>query len=202
MKTLKASNLNQAVKELNKIDKSLIEKVDENVKDANKAHYHVILVKVKDRPGQAKNKVTVIVQTYNKAGFEKIKKNFVFQGFSSVVLLHDPSTLSAEELAPTKKLAEKPAPVAPVDTKKDETISAQANTISEKDQEIADLKAKLSEKPAPVDNGDVDFDVETADFKSLNEFAAANKIELGTAKSTDAIRVVVKEWIAKKVTTK
>jgi len=215
MKTLQASNLTQAVKALKKIDETLVSKIEKNVKDADKRHYHVILVRVKDRPGQTKNDVSVTTQTYSKLGFEKIKKNFVFQGFANAILLHDPSTLSAEELAKPKKgekVAVAPV-VPPVDTKKDETISSQA-------QEIADLKAKLAAKPKkevapvvpPVDNGsvspppeptvkgDVDFDVSVADFKGLNEFAADNKIELGTAKSTDAIRIVVKDWIAKQAT--
>lgn len=102
MKTLQANNLSQAVKELKKIDETLIDKVKTDVKDVDKKHYHVILVKVIDRPGQAKNKVTVSVQTYNKPAYEKLKKNFAFQGFTSVILLHDPSQLSPEDLVDSK----------------------------------------------------------------------------------------------------
>jgi len=205
MKVLEANNLSQAVKELNKIDKSLVEKLNADVKDADKKYYHVILVKVKDRPGQAKNEVTFIVQTYNARGFEKIKKNYVFQDFSQVILLHDPTQLSDEDLQDNKSAKK----TSGKDDAKDETIANQKQTISAKDQEIADLKAQLASK----ENGGADdkkdkksgddkktigddFDVETADFKGLNEYAAANEIPLNGKRSTDDIRVEVKKWLA------
>lgn len=192
MKTLKASNLGQAQKQLSEIDKSLAEKLNENVKDVDKKHYHVILVKVVDRPGQPKNDVSMIIQTYNKQGYEKLKKNFIFQGFTQAILLHEP-------------VADEDVVIENVSDEKDAIIAG-------KDAEIEALKAKLASVPnqttqpepetttQPVESQNQEdvFDVLTADFKGLNVFASENNIDLQGKRSTEDIRVVVDNWIKSK----
>lgn len=96
-KTFKSNRYAKATKELEAIAKGLSEKVSEDIKDTDKFHYHVALVKVTDRPGQVNNKVNVSVHCYSKQGWEKIQKNYAFHGFSKIVLVHDPSQVEEEQ---------------------------------------------------------------------------------------------------------
>lgn len=97
METIKATKHDQALKELNAIDRDLAKSTNLEVSKVNRKYHHAILVRVQDRPGQVKNKVTASVQTYHKGGFDKIVKNPAFFGCSKVILLHDPALLEEDE---------------------------------------------------------------------------------------------------------
>lgn len=97
MKTIKATRYTQAIKELNTLDKSLARKLKSMINHIDRFAYHAILIKVKLKPGAIKNTVVMNVQKYAKHGWEKISKGFAFQGFTNVILLHDPSLLDDKE---------------------------------------------------------------------------------------------------------
>lgn len=90
MKRVKTNRYEQAVKEMKNLDESLVEKIKEEIKETDKDHFHVIMVKVLDRPGQVKNATTVTTQQFNEIAFQKIQKKFQFLGFTNLILLHDP----------------------------------------------------------------------------------------------------------------
>lgn len=97
MKTIKATRHEQAVKELNALDKSLARKLKSMINHIDRFAYHAILIKVKLKPGAIKNTVVMNVQKYAKHGWEKISKGFAFQGFTNVILLHDPSLMDEKQ---------------------------------------------------------------------------------------------------------
>jgi len=96
MKQLQANNYSNAQKELEAIEKGLGGKVSEQVSPNDSKHYHVALVRIFDKPGEAKNEVSVVLQKYHKEAFEKLEKNFMFQGIHKLVIVHDPTKEIAE----------------------------------------------------------------------------------------------------------
>tara|TARA_R110000851_G_scaffold108617_1_gene230039 strand:- start:23178 stop:23774 length:597 start_codon:yes stop_codon:yes gene_type:complete len=97
MKTVKANNFDQAKKELNDLDNSLIGKLKDTIKAIERKFYHVITVRITDQPGQANNKVSVNTIIVNDDKFIKLKRNSAFLGFSKLILLHDPTQDKEEE---------------------------------------------------------------------------------------------------------
>lgn len=97
MKKSKANNHQQASKELAVLDAKLAETLQEEINESDKGHYNVILVRIKDRPGEAKNEVTMNIQTFNKRGFERLGDNLAFHGINKMILLHDPALETEED---------------------------------------------------------------------------------------------------------
>lgn len=134
-KTVNANRFEKAAKELNKIVGGLASKISKTIKESDIFHYHVALVKVSDRPGQIKNKVTVSVQVYAKQGWEKIQKNFQFHGFNKIVLVHDPEKVKA---APPVQVPQHVVTAA--------TAQAKNQSESAKQKEINDAVAKAKKQ--------------------------------------------------------
>lgn len=107
MSTLKANNQAQATKELQAIDKTLVENVNFNIKKTDEGNYHVALVRITERPGQVKNKVSITTHQYNKRAFPKAKKQVVFMGYAHAIILHDPTIKAKKQAASPKPEAKK-----------------------------------------------------------------------------------------------
>lgn len=108
MSKFKTNNYDQAFKEISSMDKKQAEKLNEVIEGEKESKmYHVALVKITTVEGAAQNDVNVQIQQYHPNGFEKIKKNFAFHGFTKIVVVHDPS--QKVEKAGQKKSV-KPAP--------------------------------------------------------------------------------------------
>lgn len=134
MKSLKANNYEKAVLELNEVDSGLGNQISEEVKAQDASSFHVALVRITDRPGEAKNDVNVQVQHYSEQGFEKLEKNYTFMSINKIVLVHDPRK-NVQEL--------KPGEVVNVEKGKDGgTPTPTQAEIDAKIEEQANLKAE------------------------------------------------------------
>lgn len=138
MKTIKSNNYSQAIKEVGELDKAQLKRVNEEIKHAERVYYHLLGVKVETMPGEAKNKVIVNPMILNPDKFEKLKKNNKFLGFSKIIVVHDPSQLSEEELnqTPTMHVHDK--------EKLEREIEARLKEKHEKEKE--ELRKELEEK--------------------------------------------------------
>ena len=123
------------------VEKGLSKKIKEKINHADRKHFHVVLVKVTDRPGQVKNKVSVSVQMFAKHGWEKIQKNFQFLGFNKIALLHDPTLLDEKEEV-----------VIPTHARQAATIAATKEVNAEMDAEIEKrVEARLKARQDALD---------------------------------------------------
>ena len=192
MRTLEANNLSQATEELKSIDETLIKKLNKEVKFGDRKHYHVILVKIKERVGQVKNDVSIIVQKYTPRSFAKVKKQIAFLGFVQAIVLHDPTQLKEEEVTGLTSHEK---------TKTIEQVKKELEAKHKK--EIYDLKneineGKVKEKNTPIEEGtnkNKKFDVKKANGNELKAFAIENKITIDEKSQVKDIRSVVSEWI-------
>lgn len=97
MKKFQANNHQQASKQLDAIADGLSKNLPETVNHQDRFHYHVAMVRIDNRPGEAKNDVSFNVQQFHGRGFDKMKKNIQFLGFTQAVILHDPTQVEEEK---------------------------------------------------------------------------------------------------------
>jgi hypothetical protein len=201
MKTLKANNLSQAAKELKAIDEALVEKLNENIKEADKKHYHVILIKITERPGQVKNNVSFIIQKYTPRSFDKVKKQVAFLGFAAAIVLHDPSLLKEEDktivstFEKTKTVEQVTKELEAKHKKEKEDLIKQLNDAKSGNVKTEGGDGNGSDDDTKVLKGDPNFDVAKAVKDDLIAFAGENEIDLKDAKLVDDIRKVVSDWL-------
>jgi len=202
MKKFNANRHQLAVTEMEQLDKSQVDKIKEEINFDDRNHYHVAMVKITDRPGEAKNDVSVVVQHFNEQGFEKIKKNFAFLGWNKLIVVHDPSQNPKEETTP----------IAPVQTTETTSNAGTQMTTEEIEAEIerrANEKAlKIVEDSKTNDDDqsnagtglDKDQDNDNVPFhfgetvKEMEDFAKANGIDLSGLRKKDEIKAVILTW--------
>lgn len=177
MKKLKANNYSQASKEIESMDESLVQKLNEEINHDDRKHYHVAMVKIQDRPGQAKNKVSFFIQQYNERAFEKAKKNIAFLGFNKMVVLHDPSQLEEEEetFVP-KHVAQKTESEIrkELQAEFDEKLQAKLDEAlkTKTDQQVPTNEGQGTEEPTPEEI------VKDLTIDQMKEFAKTNNIDV------------------------
>jgi len=178
MKKIEGNKSAKALKELQAIDERLVENVDGTINETERKMYHVGLVRVIDRPGEAKNKVNVNVQVFHEQSFEKLKKNFKFLGFSKLVVIHDPKLDNGE--LPKKEVAPKQMTPEEMEAEIERRANEKAKTIVESNE---------SNEGSPV------YGTTIAEMKS---FAEANEIDLSGLKKIKDIENALKTWIQEK----
>lgn len=205
MKTFKASNYAQALKEIQSLDSEKAGIVKEEINFEDRAHYHVAMVRITDRPGEAKNEVSVNVQMFHEAGFRKLEKSFPFLGWNKLIVIHDPKRNPVEET-----IAPEAGSVAPtVITKTQEEIEAEIEAKAEtKANELFEARmAKMKETETNIGSGSVapaqgnklDTDQQLEFFGSatvdqLKEYAKDNEIDLSGLKVKEDIKATILAW--------
>lgn len=194
MKTLKANNYEQAAKELANLDESLVEKVSENIDASDKKHYHVITVRIIDRPGQVKNDTKVNVQKFHKGGFDKIIKRFKNTGADYCIVLHDPSKdgEEVEVTVPAHKLKQTEAQIrAEIEKEAEEKIKQRVA------EEIEDYKEQQSEVDDPEDLFSLK-EIRAKNQEELLAFAEENEIELSGVTKVRELKKIIVSWVKEK----
>lgn len=194
MKTIIANRFQKALAEIEKLDKEQALKLNEEIKFENRNHYHVAMVKITDRPGEAKNEVSVTVQMFNDHGFKKIEKNFKFLGWTKLAILHDPTLNEKEETKELVKGSDKVLTEQEIEAEIERRAEEKANARIKKIQEKAKLdETKSNEKnegginvPNPFENGDT--------VEVMKEFAKNNDIDLSGLRIKDEIKAVLTTW--------
>lgn len=120
MSKIKTNNFDQAKKEMEAMDATLVSKIPSEIDAKDSKHYHVAMVKIMDRPGEVKNDVSINVQAFHQRGFEKIKESFRFLGYSKITVVHDPS----KKATPVKQIPTAPA-------KEPKTANAKSDDLSD-----------------------------------------------------------------------
>lgn len=99
MSTIKANNYSQASKELEAIEKGLSASISEDVKAGNENHFNVVMVQRINDAVNERYLTKLVPQTFSSEGYEKVKKQFKYLGYTKIILLHDP-TLKEEVKQP------------------------------------------------------------------------------------------------------
>ena len=212
MKQLKANNYNQALKEVTALDPSLVEALKEGeINECDRKLYHIMTVTIESRAGQIKNDVNTNIVKLHKHGFERLAKNYVFQGISKLVVLHDPSQLDEVE-KPFVPLHQKESIEAKVKrelkAKHDAEIAeAVQNAIEDANKPKTEEKASTTEETEEAEDGNPDEMVEIynevmengkkADFLAFGLEYGIDGIE--DAKDNDARKALLKTWFEQKV---
>jgi len=213
MKTMKASNYSQALKELKKIDENLVSKIAEDINVADSGHYAVILIKKINDVANERYITRAAVQFFNPRAFARLKKNFTTLSYSKIIILHDPTTgdntisgrLKGHEKSGIRAQVEKE--LAEKHRKEKEEL------IAKREAELAKGNNDLDNTPPPPpppaqktieerweeEKGNYDlgeFDPAKATKAKLAEFAKENEIDLAIADNkVDPMRELVLSWL-------
>ena len=197
MKTIKANNYSQAVKEMESLDKDQVAKVNKEINFCDRKHNHVVAVKVSDRPGEVKNEVSVNTIIVNDDKLKKLNKNFKFLGFTKLIILHDASQYEEDE-----------TPVLHVHDKQGIEAKIKAELEAKNKAEIDALRQKFeadvieAKKVQPQAGKEPEINVlevyaneldKTVD--ELKAFATANEIDLTGLKAKEAIQLAIGTWM-------
>lgn len=196
MKTIKANNFDQALKEIEGLDKDQAGKVKEAIKVCDRKHNHVIGVKILDRPGQAKNDVEIQTLILTDDKFKKLNKNPKFHGFAKLIVLHDASQDEGTE-----------TPILDIQDEAKIEAKVKAELEAKHQKEMDELRAKLKaeaiedqKKSKPDGNADVDVLVKfktelDATVDELKEYAKDNEIDLSGLKNKSDIQLAIGTWL-------
>jgi hypothetical protein len=195
MKTFKANNYDQAVKEIDALDKSKTEVIKEDIRFEDRKHFHVAMVRITDRPGEAKNDVSVNVQMFHDQGFVKLQKSFSFLGWNKLVVVHDPRQNEIEATNPT--IEKDSAMKTPAEIEAE--IEAKAEKMFQ--EKLAKMEAgkKTSDSTKSGDVPEVGKDSQMEFFASstvdqLKEYAKTNEIDLSGLKAKEDIKLAIVTW--------
>lgn len=167
-----------------------------------KRHYHVLMIKQRH---DAKNKryiATATPQTFSKGpAFEKIAKNYATHGFSSIIILHDP-TKNVDQDKPELKQFEKSAIATQIEKEEEAAKNRRiAERIAEEEKKALDKKEPSSSDGSETGPGN-DNDPKTYEFNGnqvteadIDQFAKDNKVDVSKAKSVDGKLAMVKKFI-------
>ena len=194
MKTIKANNYSQAIKEVEALDKELSLKVKEEIKYSDRKHNHVVAIKISDRPGEAKNEVTANTIIVNDDKLAKLKRNFKFLGFAKIIVLHDATQIEVDE-TPVLHLHDKQSIEAKVKADLESKHKAEMDELRKKYEQDA-----LEDKSNTNDDND-DVLVKYADeldatVGQLKEYANDNDIDLTGLKNKEDIQLAIGTWLS------
>ena len=201
MKTLKVSNYQQALNEINALDSAKAGIVKEDIKFDDRNHYHVALVRITDRPGQAKNDVSVNIQMFHQAGFEKLEKNFQILGFNKLIVVHDPTQNPVEETQTAPQSGTNDTP--PATTKTPEEIEAEieakANAKADElfNARMAKMEAEKGKQGEGTPPATTDEPVKIGEtIAEMKAFAELNKIDLSGLRKAEDIKTAIETWLS------
>lgn len=197
MKAIKANNYDIASKELIEFSEDLKGKIPTEVKFEDRKHYVSAMVKVIDKPGQPKNEVKIDVICQDKLRFERMSKNFLFHGYSKMVVLHDPSNLEEEDdfkapLHVERKTEEeiRKELQGEMDEKFKTRLDAEMKKFKESQKQ--ESKGQEGADQNPIDEGKkVIQEMKGAD---LETYATANEIDLTGLKTVEEKRTAILTW--------
>jgi hypothetical protein len=194
MKTFKANNYDQAVKEIDALDKSKTEVIKEDIRFEDRKNFHVAMVRITDRPGEAKNDVSVNVQMFHDQGFVKLQKSFSFLGWNKLVVVHDPRQNEIEATNPT--IEKDSAMKTPAEIEAE--IEAPKKCFKKSWQKWKRGK-KTSDSTKSGDVPEVGKDSQMEFFASstvdqLKEYAKTNEIDLSGLKAKEDIKLAIVTW--------
>lgn len=188
---IKASNIENAITELEGIKKGLSGSIQKEIPYVNRKHIVVAMVKIIDKPGEVENDVKIDTVCYSSQRFEHVKKRFRFHGYTKIVILHDPSEMEEEIDVPVVPLHER--------RKTEAEIRAEVEAENEKE-----IKRRVEERLAKEKEVDEIKDIKTIDIaliegmksKELQEFAEEHKIDLSGLKNMEEYKVAITGWVS------
>ena len=201
MKTVKTTNYANAVKQAEAIGKGVSDKIPEQIKDADKSVYHVLLVRKQHNPAKKRYDVISSIQTFHKGqAFEKIAKNYARHNFDELIIVHDPTKLAkADAEATTLKAHESKSIDAQIEKEEREAMEKR---IAERKAEAKKTLQANKEVEAEKEAKDAKPKEPTLEFQGLEvteanviEFAKDNKIDISKAKSAQGKLAIVKKWV-------
>jgi hypothetical protein len=156
MGQMEANNYERAFNQLQGLDEALAQKLPRTINPANANYYTVVLVRKTNDVARERYITTFQIQSFNKRQLEKLQKSFVFLGYNTVIILHDPNRPSpggAPAPEPEKELPQTPEPAPakveePFDVNKARVAElrefAEDHGIELAEEDLkADIKAKI-----------------------------------------------------------
>lgn len=196
MKTIKPNNFDQALKEVEGLDKDQAVKVKKAINIVDRKFNHVIGVKIMDRPGQVKNDTQIQTMILSDDKLKKLNKNFKFHGFAKLIILHDASQDTEDEM-----------PVIHIQAEAKIEAKVKAELEAKHKAEMDELRAKLKAeaiadqktfKGSGNDHVDVLVKYKTeldATVDELKEYAKDNDIDLSGLKNKADIQLAIGTWL-------
>lgn len=197
MKTLKANNFDQVVKELEALgaDKGVVKN---EIKECDKGHFHVIAVKI-IQTGGIKNKAHFSIKKYHRNGYEKFMKGFGVLGFNKVILLHDPTVKDGKDsieikpdTTPSPEEVEKR-----IQAEVDKRVKAQMEANKKKNVEN-DTKEYSTDEGDDTIEDKISEDYWGKTIDDMKDFAKDNEIDLTGLKKKDDIKGAILAWLEDK----
>lgn len=202
MNKIQPSNFDNAVAEVSALRKECVAKIPELIDVRESKLYHIIAVKVHDRPGEAQNEVVVEVKKLHKIGFEKFNRNFRFLGFSKLIILNDPEKVVIPENQEEGKEEDLNVNASGTQLTPEEIEAEIERRAKAKAQEI--LQAGSGSNQTPGSNvGTTATSQEPIDemtLKELQKFAKDNEIELSGATKKEEVLTIIKTWLEEQPT--
>jgi len=206
MSKIKTNRFQQAIVELSELDKNQLKKINEEIDAKDSKYYHVAMITIITREGQAKNDVKLNVGKFHEQGFKKLEKNFVFFGYTKLIILHDPN-LPTEGVEETKETinvdsTKKPSMTeaemeAEIERRANEKANAQIEALKVSDATTDVDDTEIEETKEEIDNSkNVPYpfkDGQTA--KVMEAFAKEHNIDLSGLRKVDEIKAVLLTWI-------
>lgn len=202
MNKIQPSNFDNAVAEVSALRKECVAKIPELIDVRESKLFHIIAVKVHDRPGEAQNEVVVEVKKLHKIGFEKFNKNFRFLGFSKLIILNDPEKVVIPENQEEGKEEDLIVNASGTQLTPEEIEAEIERRAKAKAQEILEANSGSNQTPgsnvAGSNVGTTATSQEPIDemtLKELQKFAKDNEIELSGTTKKDEVLTIIKTWL-------
>lgn len=200
------------MQELENLSKGLSKTVKSEIPEVDQHHFHVVLLK-DNGTKDMKADIGVSMAAYHQEGYEKMKKNFKYQGYSRMILLHEGQEAKAAQKRAAIETAQKRAQaVLDGAAKTTAAITAASQTLGGKAEVSAEVMAELKaaakieakaelEAEAKAEAEALKAEQEAAALAQRNrfgdtiakmvEYAKENNIDLGDAKKSDEIFAVL-----------
>lgn len=193
MNKIQPSNFDNAVAEVSALRKELVAKIPELIDVRESKLFHVIAVKVHDRPGEAQNEVVVEVKKLHKIGFEKFNKNFRFLGFSKLIILNDPEKVVIPENQEEGKEEDLNVNASGTQLTPEEIEAEIERRAKAKAQEMLEAGNVSNQTTGATATSQEPIDEMT--LKELQKFAKDNEIELSGTTKKDEVLTIIKTWL-------
>lgn len=208
MSKIKTNRFQQAIVELSELDKNQLQKLNEEIDIKDSKHYHVAMVTIITREGQAKNDVRVSVGKFHEQGFKKLEKNFIFFGYTKLIILHDPNS-PIEGVEETKETTIENVSSKPLMTE----AEMEAEIERRANEKATEIIGSLGSEETKNDSGDLLVEGKEIDNSKnvpypfekgqtaeiMKAFAKEHDIELSGLRKVDEIKAVLLTWYNEQV---
>ncbi len=199
MKTIKANNYDQVLKELEAMGAGK-DSVKNEINECDSKMYHIVGVRIEMGEG-LRNKAHFRVMKYHRRGYEKAMRSSYTLGFYKMILLHDPNLKegeSAEVIEPKKQESQEDVEKR-IQAEVDRRVQAQLKAREEAEAKAESEKEQNGEfgQAEPIESG-MGEDYWGKTVEDMKNFANDEGIDITGLKKKDDIKGAILAYLAEK----